>query len=277
MAGAINMEAFAAFEAAGWEQKAAGYDEFFGQITTRVIGALLDAARVGQGDRVLDLASGPGYVAARAAQQGAEVVGVDVAEAMVALARQHHPELAFRRADAEALPFADGSFDSVVGNFLVHHLGRPERAISGFARVLAPGGRLALTVWDLPDRCRFLGVFLDAIAAAGASPPPDIPAGPDFFRFSGEEGFASLLYGAGFEHVELKTLDFTQSIGSVEQLWDGLMGGSVRVAAMIAGQPPETKKRIRAELEREVGAYRTGDHLEMPVSVKLCAGQKPLG
>jgi SAM-dependent methyltransferase len=273
----IDVDAFSAFEAAGWEQKAPGYDRFFGQITTRVIGRLLEAAGAGRGERVLDVASGPGYVAARAAQQGAEVVGVDVAEAMVALARQHHPELEFRRADAEALPFADGSFDAVVGNFLMHHLGRPEHAMSGFARVLTPGGRLALTVWDLPDRCRFLGVFLDAIAAAGVSSPPEVPAGPDFFRFSGEEGFASLLNEAGLQHVEVKTLAFRQSIDSVEQLWDGLMGGSVRVAALIAGQPAETKKLIRAEFERQVSAYRTGDRLEIPVSVKLGAGQKPLG
>jgi ubiquinone/menaquinone biosynthesis C-methylase UbiE len=92
---------------------------------------------------VLDVANGPGYVAARAAKQGAEVVGVDVAEAMVTLARQHHPELEFRRADAEALPFADGFFDAVVGNFLMHHLGRPEHAIARFARgwSLADGWR----------------------------------------------------------------------------------------------------------------------------------------
>jgi SAM-dependent methyltransferase len=66
----------------------------------------------------------------------------------------------------------------MVGNFLMLHLGRPERAAAEFVRVLAPGGRLALTVWDLPERARFLGVLLEALAAAGASPPEDIPVGP---------------------------------------------------------------------------------------------------
>jgi SAM-dependent methyltransferase len=71
----VDADAFNAFEAAGWEKQAAGYDDFFGPITTRLIEPLLDAAAVGRGVRVLDVASSPGYVAAEAAQRGALVVG----------------------------------------------------------------------------------------------------------------------------------------------------------------------------------------------------------
>src|SRR5690348_15622964 len=113
-ASTIDADAFNAFEAEGWERQAAGYDAFFGQITSRLIDPLLDAAGVGPGASVLDVATGPGYVAERAAERGAKVVGVDVAEAMVALARGRHRELEFHRADAEALPFPDESFDAVV-------------------------------------------------------------------------------------------------------------------------------------------------------------------
>ena len=166
----VDADAFNAFEAAGWQRQAAGYDEFFGPITTRLVEPLLDAAELGRGARLLDVASGPGYVAAKAAERGASVVGVDIADAMISLARRLHPQLEFRSGDAEALPFPDASFDAVVGNFVILHLGRPEQAAAEFARVLADGGRLALTVWDVPERARFLGVLLDAIAAAGASP-----------------------------------------------------------------------------------------------------------
>jgi SAM-dependent methyltransferase len=179
-----DADAFNAFEAAGWETHAAGYEEFFGPITTRLVEPLLDAAGVRPGARVLDVASGPGYVAARAAERGASVVGVDIAEAMISLARRLHPQLEFRHGSAEALPLRDESFDAALGNFVVLHLGRPEQAAAELARVLVPGGRVALTVWDLPDRARFIGVFLDAVAAAGATPPEDLPVGPPFFRFS---------------------------------------------------------------------------------------------
>ncbi|MBV8196003.1 MAG: class I SAM-dependent methyltransferase [Candidatus Dormibacteraeota bacterium] len=158
----IDADAFNAFEAAGWQRQAPSYDTFFGRITSRLIDPLLDAAEVGRGHHVLDVATGPGYAASRAAERGADVVGVDVADAMVALASERNPQLDFRQADAEALPFADASFDAVFANFLVLHLGRPERAALEFARVLVPGGRLALTAWDSPDQARFLGIFLDA-------------------------------------------------------------------------------------------------------------------
>ena len=67
------------------------------------------------------------------------------------------------RADAEELPFAERSFDAVVGNFAINHLPRPERALREFARVLAPGGGIALSTWDSPERNRFLGILVDAL------------------------------------------------------------------------------------------------------------------
>src|SRR4051794_14181881 len=112
----VDADAFNAFEAAGWEHQVSGYEDFFGPITTRLVGPLLDAAEVDRGARVLDVASGPGYVAAAAAERGAFVIGVDIAEGMLSLARRRHPQLDFRFGDAEALPFDDGSLDAVVAN-----------------------------------------------------------------------------------------------------------------------------------------------------------------
>ena len=100
-------EAFKAFEAAGWSRRASTYGRVTGAITARFVDPLLDAARVGPGMRVLDVATGPGHVAAAAAARGAEPVGVDIAEGMLAVARRDHPQLDFRPGDAEALPFAD--------------------------------------------------------------------------------------------------------------------------------------------------------------------------
>ena len=95
----VDADAFKAFEVAGWEQQAPTYDDFFGQITQRFVDPLLDAAGVERGSRVLDVATGPGYAAGKAAARGASVVGVDAAPAMVRLARQRQPGIDFRRAD----------------------------------------------------------------------------------------------------------------------------------------------------------------------------------
>src|SRR3954463_16024231 len=148
----VDADAFNAFEAAGWERQVSGYEDFFGPITTRLVGPLLDAAGVDRGARVLDVASGPGYIAAAAAERGASVIGVDIAEGMISLARRLHPQLDFRFGDAEALPFADGSFDAVVANFVLLHVGRPERAAPEFARVLAAQRPRRAHGWDFPTR-----------------------------------------------------------------------------------------------------------------------------
>jgi ubiquinone/menaquinone biosynthesis C-methylase UbiE len=271
----VDADAFNAFEAAGWEQSAAGYHAFFAELTGRVVHPLLDAGGVGRGTRVLDVATGPGYVAGAAAGRGARVSGIDISSAMVALARRMHPAVEFLEADAQAIPFDAARFDVVTGNFVILHLGRPERAAAEFARVLAPGGRVALTAWDLPERTRVLGVVLDALAEAGAAAPQDIPVGPAFFRFSVDDEFAGLLTAQGLADVEVETIAFTHPVSSAGALWQGVLRGTVRTSALILGQSPGMRARIRDALEERVGEYRRGDRLELPVSVKLAVGRKP--
>jgi ubiquinone/menaquinone biosynthesis C-methylase UbiE len=271
----VDADAFNAFEAAGWEAQVDGYEDFFGPITTRLVGPLLDAAEVDRGARVLDVASGPGHVAAAAAERGAIVIGVDIAEGMIALARRLHPQLDFRFGNAEALPFADGSFDAVVANFALLHVGRPERAAAEFARVLDADGRVALTVWDFPDQARFHGVLVDAVAEAGAGSRQDIPGGPPMFRFSDEQEFAGLLREQGFEDVAVRTVSFLNAQPSADALWRGLLGGTVRLSALIHQQPPDMQRQIRAAFDRIAQRYEVGAGLALPVSVKLASGRKP--
>ncbi len=271
----IDPDAFRDFEVAGWERKADPYHRVFGPITSRVIDPLLDAARVGPGTRVLDVATGPGYVAARAAERGASVLGVDIAQEMLALARRLHPRLEFRHADAEWLPFPDRQFDAVVGNFAILHLGHPEQAVAEFARVLVPGGHLALSTWDAPERARFVGVVVDAVQEVGATPPADIPPGPPFFRFSSDDEFAGLLRSAGLEEIGVRRLAFTHRFSAPDELWDGLLGATVRTAALIVGQTADTQRRIRVAFDRLVREYAVTDGLDIPVSVKVASGRKP--
>src|SRR5204863_8531515 len=136
----------------GWQQIAFRYHEGFANVTTQSVAALLDAARVGKGTRVLDVACGPGYAAAAAAARAATAIGVDFSSEMVEEARGRYPGIEFREGDAEQLSFPDSSFDAVVLNFGMLHLGRPEEALREAHRVLRPGGRIAFTVWDIPDK-----------------------------------------------------------------------------------------------------------------------------
>jgi ubiquinone/menaquinone biosynthesis C-methylase UbiE len=271
----VDLDAFDAFEAAGWEETAVAYERFFGGITGRVIEPLLAAASVGVGTRVLDVATGPGWVAAQAAERGASVVGVDVAEAMIARARSAHPGLEFRWADAHELPFADASFDAVVGNLAIMHLSRPERAMAEFARVLRPGGRLVLTAWAHPSQHRLAGVFLDALAQAQATPPADLPRGPDFFRFSDDEEFAAALRQQGLASPAVTTVTFVQRFATADELWKGMLDATVRVSALIVRQPKDVRHRIRAAFDRLADGYRRDDGLELPVAVKLATARKP--
>src|SRR3954453_2093509 len=271
----VDAEAFNAFEAAGWEKQVSGYEDFFGPITTRLVGPLLDAAQVDRGARVLDVASGPGYVAAAAAERGAVVVGVDIADGMLSLARRLHPQLDFRFGNAEALPFADGSFDAVVANFVLLHIGRPERAAAEFARVLDAGGRVALTVWDFPDRARFHGVLLDAVAEAGADSPQDMPVGPPLFRFADEQELTSLLREQGLEDIDVRTVSFPHTLPSADALWRGLLGGTVRLSAIIVRQTQDVQRQIRAAFDRIAQRHGVGDGLALPVAVKLASARKP--
>ena len=95
------MDAFGAFEREGWSQgRAAPYHHGLGAITSRPVEVLLDAAAVGEGSDVLDVATGPGYAAGRAVARGASVVGVDFSEEMLALAASLHPSVTFMHADA---------------------------------------------------------------------------------------------------------------------------------------------------------------------------------
>jgi len=233
---------------------------------------LLDAAGVVAGGRVLDVGTGPGYVARRASERGAVVTGVDVAHEMLALARTRNPAIRFLEGDAEDLPFPDRSFDALVGNLVINHLPRPERAIREFVRVLAPGGGIALSTWDLPEHNRFLGILLDALRACGVE---DSVPGPDPLRFADDGEFRGLLRSGGLETVEIRDVAITHRVADVDELWRGMLGGTVRTARVVRKQPAPTQARIRAATEQLAERYRGGDRLLVPCRAKVARGRKP--
>src|SRR5438552_15190272 len=194
--------AFRDFEHAGWESNVSEYEDAFARLTSQAIEPLLEAVALRPGIRLLDVATGPGYVAAAAAARGARAVGVDFSAPMVAHARTINPAVEFQEGDAEALPFPDRSFDAVVMNFGMLHLARPERAMTQAARVLKPGGWFAFTVWAKPEEAVGFGIILKAIQSHG-NPGVQLPQGPSFFRFSEPAECDRTLSEAGFVSVRV--------------------------------------------------------------------------
>jgi ubiquinone/menaquinone biosynthesis C-methylase UbiE len=112
---------------------------------------LVERLAIAPGERVLDLATGTGEVALRAAGRGAEVTGIDVAEPMLEKARRRADEagvpVTFDRGDVEYLPYDDGSFDVVVSSFGLIFAPDHANVAAELARVTAPGARLGFTAW----------------------------------------------------------------------------------------------------------------------------------
>ena len=271
-----DSSAFDAFEAAGWAEKdAAAYDMLLGRVTERFAEPLLDAVEAGHGTRLLDLATGPGYVAGRAVERGAEVVGLDRSDAMLEFAREHVPGAEFVHGDVTAIPFEDESFDAVTAAFLLLHLGEPEQAGAEAARVLEPGGAAAFTVWDVPSRGRWLGVLVDAIEEVGVSAPADVPAGPPFFRFADEAELTQLITGAGLAEPVVDSVEFPLHVGSADELWNGVIAGAVRMRAVVHAQSDDVQRSIRARFDELLDDHAAGDGFEVSVSVKLGSGRKP--
>jgi len=113
------------------------------------IARLVQAVSPTAHDRVLEVATGPGYVAMGFAAVAREVIGIDLTEAPLVIAEQRRQEqrlhnLRFQLADASRLPFADGEFDVVVCRLAFHHFAEPPRMLSEMVRVCTPQGTVAV-------------------------------------------------------------------------------------------------------------------------------------
>ena len=154
-----DADRFRSYERQRHDNLATTYHDFFTPVTLLAAHQLLRAAQVRAGNDILDIATGPGSLAAEAKKLAAKPVGLDLSPGMIELARKSYPGIDFRVADVEHLPFNDGAFDAVVCNFALGHFPHPEAATAECVRTLKAGGHIALSWWDDPSKQRIQGYF----------------------------------------------------------------------------------------------------------------------
>src|SRR5262245_34588499 len=269
----VDPAAFRDFEFEGWQKVANKYHDSFAIVTVQCIDALLDAAAVRRAARTLDIATGPGYAAGRAAEREAIVTGIDFSSQMIEEARRRYPSVDFQIGDAESLSFPDSSFDAAIMNFGMLHLGRPDRAAAEVSRVLRDDGRFAFSVWDTPDKTLGFGIVLEATRKHGDMNVP-LPPGPPFFRFSDSAEATLLLTQAGFEDVQVLRVPQTWRLPDPDTLFDIMMNASVRNAALLHAQRPEVLESIRREIHARVSEYRVSEMYELPMPAVLYSAHK---
>lgn len=259
-------EDVAAFEHATWSRCAPGYEEGFALLTGGAVDPLLDAAGVTGGTRLLDVGTGSGVAAAIAQKRGADVVGIDFSEAMLAEARRRVPSVEFRAASADLLPFDDETFDAVVANGVLHHLAQPADALAEARRVLVPGGRIACTVWAAPETLEAFGLFFAAVEEhAGAA---ELPHGP-LFGVTDYETLTSLFTEAGLSDVSIETLPTVWEMSSVDVLLRAF-----GTWAQLDAFPVSTRQAIEDSVRQGAQAYETDSGYAIPNPMVMIAATR---
>jgi ubiquinone/menaquinone biosynthesis C-methylase UbiE len=269
----IEPEAFREFEHAGWEIIPKEYHQAFGNLTTQTIGPLLDAVRVKSGMKFLDIATGPGYVAAAAARRGATVLGLDFSVAMIEQARELNPGVDFREGDAERLPLGNALFDAAVMNFGILHLARPDRALLEVWRVLRKGGHFAFTAWTEPEYTIGFGIVLRAVEAYGEA-TVELPQGPPFFRFGNPAESVKVLLAAGFESPSVVRVPQVWRLPPGDGLFQVMQQSTVRTAGLLRAQKPAVLEKIREAMRAETEQYRKGKVVELPMPALISSAAK---
>jgi SAM-dependent methyltransferase len=226
------------------------------------------------GTQILDVATGPGYVAAGADARGAHAIGIDFAADMVAAARRRYPRIEFREGDAENLAFDPESFDAVVCAFGILHIADPDKAIAEAYRVLRPDGRFAFTVWAGPDRHDFFAIVLKALEAHGNT-QVSLPPAPPIFRFSDPGECRKALTQAGFVDVSVVELALKWSAPSIEAILDCIYKSTVRTSMVLERQTPAARDRIHEAIHESAERFAQHGAYEIAWPAVLAAARKP--
>lgn len=234
--------------ASGWVENEALFDAVFAPVTA----AVLEAAEIEPGHRMLDVGCGSGTLLAAGAAAGASAVGVDISEVMAAAARRRVPDAAVIVADAQVtdlIKAAPGKrFDRVVSRFGVMFFEDPTAAFANIRRACEPGARMVFDCWRTQEENPMFTAGTSVIAERlDQSREPADPNAPGPTAFADADRLKSLLSEAGWDSIRIDPFDFECDYGigggdGVERRLDSILGsGTGRLA----------KERLRPELGPE--------------------------
>ncbi len=264
--------------ASRWADNADDVDRRGAEVAER----MLDAAAVQPGDRVLELACGPGGAGLAAAQRvgpEGEVVLSDVVPEMVSIAaaRARSRGLGNVRTatlDLEQIDDRDGSYDVVLCREGLMFAVQPDRAVNEMHRVLHPGGRVAIAVWGSQSENPWLGIVFDALSEIGGStvPPPGVP-GP--FALDDEARLGDFMHVAGFVDIVIEHVPTPLRSPSFEAWWARTSAVAGPVAAIIARLDATTKVVLEHRLRTATTPYTTTAGLELPGLTVVASARRP--
>lgn len=243
-------------ERAGYNLIAARYAEG-AALRADLNAALLAAADLRPGQRVLDLASGPGVLAGLAAEAvpGGLVVASDIAEGALQEGRRRAAadNLAFAAADAERLTFADGAFDRLLCGLGLMFFPEADKSLAEMRRVLKPGGLAAFSVWGEEARAPLVSCALQCIRRI-LPPPKAGRLSP--FRFGNPAFLRETLEAAGFSEVVLHAHILRCTFAMPQDYWQAFRDMAGGAAAGLSRLPEETLARLGSEVATELAPWR---------------------
>jgi ubiquinone/menaquinone biosynthesis C-methylase UbiE len=261
--------------AAGRPVDDSAYYQYIGRWSRLFVPAVLAAAEVADGDRVLDVATGPGeaaLVALTVVKPAGLVIGADISLAMLTAACARLGEEAFRpvATDGQALSFRDGSFDAVVCQLGLQFFPDPTRGLAEFRRVLRVGGCTAVCVISTPDRAPMWGVLADTLSHHLPDQRDALHLG---FALADPERLEHLFKMAGFRDVRVKRETRQGTIESFDAYWAPIEAGTGQIPQAYRALPESNRRAVRKEVEARLAAFESGGRLVMSVEMLLGAGR----
>ena len=261
--------------AAGRPVDAAAYEQYLGRWSRLFVPAVLAAAEVARGDRVLDVATGPGeaaLVALSTVTSAGRVMGADISPAMLTAARARLGAGAFQPVamDGQALALRDGSFDAVVCQLGLQFFPDPARGLAEFRRILRPGRCAAVCVMATPDRAPMWGVLAEALSRQLPEQRETLHL---TFALADTERLAHLLKMAGFRDVRVQRETRQGTIASFDDYWAPIEAGTGQLPQAYLALPAARRQAVREEVEARLAAFKTDGRLVMNVEMLIGAGR----